>query len=750
MEERFRDRSLSAEIRTKDLLGRMTIREKIGQIVKLDGFQSYERNSRGEYSLTREYCETVERWPIGSLYGLLRADWWTRRDWETGVPPERMTDVVNLFQKHCLDHSRLGIPLYLAEEAPHGLMALGSSVFPTGLGMGGSWDAALIRRIGEVIGEEARAAGVHAVYGPILDIAREPRWSRVEEDFSEDAFLTAQFGAEMVRGLQSRGIVATLKHFVAHGSPEGGHNQASAHLGMIELYNCQLRPFREAVRAGAGSIMSAYNDLDGLPCSGSRRLLTDLLRGELGYRGFVVADRSAIPLLERSRLAADPAEAAARAVKAGCDVDEGCLAYVTDGVLKALDRGILAEEDLDAAAGHLLRVKFECGLFEHPYAQGRPVEIFRSEAHCAVALEASRKALTLLKNDGTLPLRNLKTLAVIGPNSDHAMNQLGDYSAPQRPGDVISILSGIRKAAEKRGISILSSRGCGIRSLDRSAFSEALEAARNADAVVLVLGGCSTKYGSCMTRTETGAASPEILPPERSEKESGEGTDRASLDLLGVQMELFQRLKELGKPIVCVMVQGRPLNLSGLRNEAAALLLAWYPGMFGGQAVAEVLFGEYNPAGRLPISIPRCCGQLPVYYNPLGLRHDYVDCSAQPEFPFGYGLSYTTFRYSDLTVSGRRAAVTVENTGSRGGEEVVQFYLTDLASSIKRPIRELCAFERIDLAPGERRRVEVELSDEVLGYYNEDLRFVVEPGRFRIGAGGNSVDLLETEFVLER
>ena len=747
--ETFQNPALSAEQRTGDLLGRMTIREKIGQIVKLDGFRSYEWKNR-TCVLTEEYCEIVKRWPIGSMYGLLRADWWTMRNWENGIPPEQMTEVVNLVQRHFLNHSRLGIPLYLAEEAPHGLMALGSTVFPTGLGMGGTWDSRLIRRIGEVIGEEARAAGIHAVYSPILDIAREPRWSRVEEDFSEDAFLTARFGAEMVRGLQSRGIVSTLKHFVAHGSPEGGHNQASAHLGMIELYNCQLRPFREAIRAGAKSIMSAYHDLDGQPCSGSRRLLTDLLREKLGFRGFVVADRGAIPLLEHTRLAEDPAEAAARAIRAGCDADEGCLEYVTNGLLKALDRGILAEDDLNAAAGHILRVKFETGLFEHPYAEGRPVEIFRSASHEAVALEASRKAVALLKNDGILPLRNLKTLAVIGPNADHDMNQLGDYTAPQRSGDVITLLAGIRKEAAERGIQVLSSRGCGIRSLDRSGFSEALEAAGKADAVIYVPGGCSTKYGSCMIRTETGAASPEILSPEQSEKESGEGTDRASLDLMGVQMELFRHLKATGKPVICVMIQGRPLTLSELRSGAAALLLAWYPGIFGGQAVAEILFGKYNPAGRLPISIPRCSGQLPVYYNPSGKRRDYVDCSAEPEFPFGYGLSYTTFRYSDLAVHGRRVSVVLENTGAYDGEEVVQFYLTDLASSIKRPIRELCGFERIFLSAGEKRRVEFELSDEALGYYNEDLQFVVEPGRFRIAAGGSSVDLIETDFILEK
>ncbi len=743
----FRNPSLSPSRRTADLLGRMTVEEKIGQLVKLDGFRSYERVGDG-FQLREKFTSTVDRWVIGSMYGVIRADWWTERDWETGVPPARMNEVVNLFQHYVLEHSRLGIPLYIAEEAPHGLMALGTTVFPTGLGMGSTWDSGLIRRIGETIGAEARAAGVHAVYSPILDIVRDPRWSRAEENYSEDAYLTSRFGSAMVRGIVSQGITSTLKHFVAHGSPEGGHNQASSHLGMIELHNCQLRPFRDAIRAGAKSIMSAYSDVDGESSSGSYHLLTEILRDELGYEGFVVADRGAIPLLLHSRLAADEAEASARALKAGCDVDEGFLEFHTEGLLEALRRGLISEADLDVAAGRILKVKFEMGLFEHPYAEERPVEILRSAKHCSVALEAARKAMTLLKNNGVLPLRGCRKLAVIGPNADNAMNQLGDYSAPQLRESVITVLDGLRGEAREQEIEISYVRGCGIRSFDRSGFAQAREIAESADAVVLVLGGCSTKYGTEMKRTSSGAASPEILPPEKSEKESGEGTDRAELNLSGVQMELFRHLKESGKPVIVVLVQGRPLCIGELLEKADALLLAWYPGAFGGRAVAEVIFGKYNPAGRLPVSIPRCSAQIPVFYNPFKERDDYIDCPGSPELPFGFGLSFTTFSYQELKVQGRQVSVTVTNTGLRAGEEVVQFYLTDMASSVKRPIRELCAFERVFLEAGASRVVTAELTDDVLGYYNEKLQFVVEPGRFRIGVGGNSGNLMETEFVL--
>jgi len=733
----YQNPALTIEARVRDLLSRMTVEEKIGQLVKLDGFRSYERNESG-YCLTPEFKELTARYPIGSMYGLLRADWWTEKDWNSGVPPDRMPEVVNQFQHYILSHSRLGIPIYLAEEAPHGLMVLGSTVFPTGLGLGAACDAGLLNRIGRVIGAEAHATGIQAVYGPILDIARDPRWSRVEESFSEDAFLVSVCGREMVRGIVAEGVISTLKHYVAHGSSEGGHNMASCHLGMVELRNCQLRPFREAIHAGAQSVMSAYSDVDGLPSTGSRRLLTDILRNELGFDGFVVSDRGAIPLLHRNRLVADDAEASAMAIKSGCDVDEACEQHF-NGLLKAFHRGLIDQADLDRAAGRILRLKFEKGLFENPYRIDKPIDIFRNSKHLKIALEASRKAICLLKNEQHfLPLKSLGALAVIGPNADSPMNQLGDYSAPQRPGDVVTVLDGIRRVAEPEGIVIGYARGCGIRSLDRSGFAAAVELAKKSDAVVLVLGGCSTKYGSEMVRTATGAAMPAILSPEQSEKESGEGTDRSELRISGVQLELLQVLSETGKPIVVVLVQGRPLLLNKLAEKAVAVLLAWYPGMLGGQAIAEVLFGKYNPAGRLPISIPLGEGQLPVFYNPLSCRGNYVDGSAMPYLPFGFGLSFTTFAYRNLRVNGRTASVAVRNTGAMDGEEVVQFYLTSLKSSVMRPIRELCAFERIFLKAGEERMVDAMLTDDVLGYYDENGAFTVESGPLRLTVGGSS------------
>ena len=747
----YQNPALHVNDRIHDLLARMSVPEKIGQLVKLDGFRSYTRQGE-DYVLSGEFLDKIKKYPIGSLYGLIRADWWTEKDWNNGVPAEQMAKVQSLFQSTVMESSRWGIPLYVAEEAPHGLMALGATVFPTGLGLGSTWDKDLLLRIGRVIGTEARAAGVQTVYGPILDLARDPRWSRVEENYSEDPYLTSVFGVQMVKGITSARTVSTLKHFLAHGSPEGGHNSYPAHLGPIELYNGHLRPFRDAIKAGAKSIMSAYSTVDQEPSSGSYHLLTKILRDELHFDGFVVSDRGAICLLESQRLASDNAEACALALKAGCDVDEGNFDYVTDGLEKALVRGLITIQDLDVAVGRMLKVKFDIGLFETPFPTRNPAEILGCPAHHVVAHEASRKSLVLLKNNGILPLTNLRSLAVIGPNADNMMNQLGDYTAPQKRHEVYTVLDGLRQLSGTRGISIHYAPGCKVRHLDQSGFAGALAGAEKADAVVLVLGGSSTKYGTTMRRTDTGAAEvPAILGANDWDKESGEGTDRATLTQSGVQLELFRELCKTGKPVIVVLIQGRPLEVNEYMDQAAAVLMAWYPGMFGGLAVAEALLGDYNPGGRLPVSVPRHPGQLPVFYNHTTwncARADYVDMSGAPRLLFGYGLSYTTFAYSGLTIDGRTVSVTVHNTGARDGDEVVQCYLTDLKAMIVRPVIELAAFERIHLRAGETARVSLELGDEVLGYYDATLQFRVESGVFRIRVGGSLESALEAELVL--
>ncbi len=730
--------------RVEDLLARMTVAEKIGQLCKLDGFESY-RRSGNRFEITEKFQDTFATCPIGSMYGLLRADWWTRRDWASGVPPERMREVGGMFQRHVLEHSRLGIPLYLAEEAGHGLMALGMTVFPTGLGLGSCWDDDLLEQIGAAIGAEARSAGIAAVYAPLLDVIRDPRWSRAEENFSEDPLLTARAGAALIRGIVRHGIVATLKHFAGHGSPEGGHNSFTSHLGPVELRNCQLRPFRAAIRAGARSVMSAYSDVDGEPATGSYRLLTEILRDELGFDGFVVSDRGAIMRLVSNRLAGDQAEASARAIRSGCDVDEGFLELHRDGLLEALARGLIREDDLDRAAGRLLKVKFEIGLFEHPYPPETVAIAEVTRANRPLTLTAALKSMTLLKNNGILPLRHIRKLALIGPNADHVMNQLGDYTAPQRADDVVTLRDALAERAAAGQFELAYAPGCRIRHDDDSGFAAAERAARDCDAIVLVLGGASTMYGNAVTRSETGAAViAEILDDAVCDKESGEGTDRGTLHFLGAQTALFRRLRQLGKPLIAVLIQGRPLWSDEVMEQADAVLLAWYPGMAGGEAIARCLFGEYNPAGRLPLSIPRHPGQIPVFYNTMNPRPEYLDLPGAPALEFGFGLSYTTFAYEDLRVADGVISVRVANTGTVAGEEVVQFYLTDLVASIQRPWKELCGYQRIFLAPGESRRVSCPLTAEQLGFYDSNGQWRCEAGEFRIYAGGSLRHAVET------
>ena len=720
----YRNPELSPEERTKDILSRMTVEEKIGQLVKLDGFRSY-RIENGKFTVLDSWLEFMDRYPAGTMSVLLRADWWTGINWTNGITPDRAREAVTTFQKLTLEKSRLGIPLYIMEEASHGLMALGTTVFPTGIGLGSMWDADLMERIGKVVGRETASTGVQATHGPVLDVIGDVRWSRVEENYSEDPFLTSVYAERYVRGLRSEGTEPTLKHFCGHGSPEGGHNSAPVHAGPVEMFNFQLRPFRDAIAAGAHSVMSSYNCVDGEPVTGSRHYLTEVLREKFGFDGFVVSDRGAIQRLKYQRVCRDDAECSALALKAGCDVDNGHWESHAEGLKLALDRGLVSMEDLDQAAGHVLKQKFRLGLFENPFPGGDPVRIFRSPDHCETALEASRKSLVLLKNNGILPLRQIKKLAVIGPNADNPMNQIGDYSAPQREGDVITPLAGIRKMAGERNVTLSYSPGCRIRKMDRSLFPEALALAQDSDVILFFPGGSSTKYGSAMTRTATGAAVSQVLSPEESEKESGEGTDRAALNYSGVQLELFRELLKLGKPIVVVPIQGRPLLMNEFSERADALILAWYPGMSGGRAIAEALFGVYSPSGRLPVSLPRAEGQLPVNYNALEKRPDYVDLTSEPLYPFGFGLSYTEFSCKDLRLEGRTLSLDVTNTGKREGETVVQFYLTALDAPVQRPHRELIGFRRVRLAPGEACTVALALTEKMLGCCDRsgDLRF---------------------------
>lgn len=743
----YRDASLSPEERTEALLAQMTLEEKVGQLICPLGWPMYEKDAEGEVGISDRYRRFIDEEHGGMLWATFRADPWTKKTLETGLNPQLAARTYNELQRYAMTHSRLGIPILLAEECPHGHMAIGTTVYPTSIGLASTWDPQTIERIGRAIAVELRAQGGQIGYGPVIDLAREPRWSRVEETYGEDVYLTSQMAAAMVRGASprhngfDRGIVSTLKHFVAYGIPEGGHNGNPSSVGERDLRENFLPPFQAAIDEGALSVMTSYNAIDGIPSTSNGHLLRDLLRGEWGFDGFVVSDLESIDgLVASHHVAEDRQQAGELALEAGVDVDLGANCYPL--LVKAVREGRIDERLVDEAAARVLRLKFELGLFDHPYVDEQQVAgSVRTPEHVALAREAARKSVVLLENNGVLPLSKTCRVAVIGPNADNMYNQLGDYTAPQERSNVQTVLDGIRDAIGRDRV--VYARGCAIRDLQQADIAEAVRAARAADVAVVVVGGSSAR--DFRTRyIDTGAAV--VDATSVSDMEAGEGFDRATLTLLGRQQELLEAVRRVGKPMVVVYIEGRPLDKRWASEHADALLTLWYPGQAGGAALADVLFGDYNPAGRLPVSVPREVGQLPVYYNkknPEG--HDYVEVSRKPLYAFGYGLSYTCFEYDNLQVEvdGRRVDVSFDlhNVGERDGEEVAQLYVSDLTASVVRPCKQLRGFERVAVPAGGSTRVHFTLDEEAFALYDREMRRVVEPGSFRIAVGASSEDI---------
>ena len=739
----YQDASLTIDQRVENLLSRMTIEEKVGQLVCLMGWDSYERNGK-KVAVSDKFRHEIDSLHVGMYWAVFRADPWTQKTLDNGLNPALAAEAANAMQRYAIEHSRLGIPIFLAEEAPHGHMAIGSTVFPTGLGMAATWNPQLMEQAGAVMGKEIRLQGGHISYGPVLDLAREPRWSRVEETMGEDPYLSGEMGAAMATGLGGGNLsmpystIATLKHFIAYGTTEGGQNGARSIVGPRELKQVFLPPFKRAIEAGAMSVMTSYNSLDGVPCTSNKELLTNVLRGEWGFdRGIVVSDLFSIDGLRGTHhTAASSQEAGIQALLAGVDVDLGgnCFSKLVD----AVKQGKVSEDAINTAVKHVLRLKFEMGLFENPYVNGKMAQKeVHNDAAVATAKQTAMESITLLKNDGILPLSKDIKVAVVGPNADNVYNMLGDYTAPQADGKVVTVFNGIKALIGEA--SCVYAKGCAVRDTQDSDIPAAVAAAEKVDVVVAVVGGSSARDFKT-SYEDTGAAS--SVQQFVSDMECGEGFDRATLDLLGRQMELLDALKKTGKPLVVVYIEGRPLNKNWADENANALLTAYYPGEQGGNAIADVLFGDYNPAGRLPVSVPRHMGQLPVYYNkPVPAAHDYVEMSAQPLYPFGFGLSYTTFEYSDLTIEGLDATFKVTNTGKCKGDEVVQLYLNQGLSSVVQPERQLKAFKRITLEPGETRTVTLHLDYDDLAIVDANMKWTVEPGTYHILIGSSSNDI---------
>ena len=746
---KYKDPELSCDERVEDLLSRMTLEEKIAQMQCL-----WRRRADTLLDAAGRFDAAKARAAFADGRGLGHVA--RPSDAGEGLTARQMAELTNDMQRFFIETSRLGIPVMFHEECLHGLAARESTSYPQPIGLAATFDPDLVERVYATTAAEARARGTHQALTPVVDVAREPRWGRVEETFGEDPYLVARMGVAAVRGFQGnatfadkRHVIATLKHFAAHGQPESGMNCAPVNVSMRVLRETFLSTFRAAVQeAGALSVMPSYNEIDGVPSHASRWLLEDVLRGEWGFRGFTVSDYFAISeLYDRAEtfghhVASDAKDAARLAVQAGVDVE----LPDPDGyphLASLVHEGTISESVIDDRVRPILRAKILLRLFDDPYVDPAEAErLVREPSHRQLALEAARKTITLLKNDTSiLPLRPAAgmTLAVIGPNADRVM--LGGYSGVPLHAD--TLLSGIR-ARVPANVDVLHHEGCRITiggswnqdevtaadpDENRRMIRDAAAVAARAGAVILAIGD--------------------------NEQTSREGWalnhlgDRASLDLVGQQDELIDAIAATGKPIVALLFSGRPASVRNLAEKADAILELWYLGQESGRAVAEVLFGDVNPGGRLPITIPRSVGHVPAYYNHKpSARRGYLFDSIAPLFPFGFGLSYTTFAYSHLRLErseigmgeSGRAFIDVTNTGTVHGDEVVQLYIRDVVSSVTRPVKELKGFQRISLAPGQTRTVAFDITPEQLAFYDIDMIFRVEPGEFRLMVGSSSRD----------
>ena len=762
----YKDRCLSIDIRLSDLLSRMTLEEKVGQLLCPLGWEMYEIHG-SEVHPSEKFKQLIKERNVGMLWATYRADPWTKKTIANGLNPELAAKAGNALQKYVMENTRLGIPMFLAEEAPHGHMAIGTTVFPTGIGMAATWSPELVKEVGHVIAKEIRSQGGHISYGPVLDLTRDPRWSRVEETFGEDPVLSGILGASMVDGLgggnlsQKYATIATLKHFLAYAVPEGGQNGNYASVGIRDLHQNFLPPFRKAIDSGALSVMTSYNSIDGIPCTSNHYLLTQLLRNEWKFCGFVVSDLYSIEGIHESHFVALTKEnAAIQSVTAGVDVDLGGDAYTN--LCHAVQSGQMDKAVIDTAVCRVLRMKFEMGLFEHPYVDPKiAAKTVRRKEHIELARKIAQSSITLLKNENSiLPLsKTINKVAVIGPNADNRYNMLGDYTAPQEDSNVKTVLDGILTKLSPSRVEYV--RGCAIRDTTVNEIEQAIEAARRSEVVIVVVGGSSARDFKTSYK-ETGAAVAE--EGSVSDMECGEGFDRASLSLLGRQQELLESLQKTGKPLIVVYIEGRPLEKNWASEYADALLTAYYPGQEGGKALAEIITGKLSPSGKLPVSIEEKWEDNPVYgnyYDNRNVPHKRVQYAEgvfvgyrgydrngkQPLYPFGYGLSYSSFEYSNLSVEktgGSRVTVSfdIKNTGKMDAAEAAQVYVRDVECSVPRPLKELKGYDKVYLKKGETKRVRILLDEEAFAYYDvESHRFVVEKGTFEILAGPSSADL---------
>lgn len=752
----YRDASQPTAVRARDLLTRMTLAEKVAQ---LGSVWVYQVLKEGRFDPQK--ADGLFKEGIGQI---------TRVAGASSLNPAEAANAANAIQRYLVEQTRLGIPALVHEECCSGYMARDATCFPQIIGVASTWAPDLVEAMADVVRQQMRAAGAHQGLSPVLDVTRDPRWGRVEETFGEDPYLVSQMGVHFVRGLQGanwqEGVIATAKHFVGYGLTEGGMNWTPAHIPPRELREVFLRPFEAAVKeANLQSLMNAYHELDGVPCAASKELLTDILRDEWGFDGVVVSDYFAVEQLERAHGISDNKQDSARlALSAGIDMELPSTDCYGAPLFTAVREGKIDEAAVNQSVSRVLEMKFKLGLFENPYVDAaRAAAVFDTPAQRQLARTIAQKSIVLLKNEGDLlPLpQNLNAIAVIGPQANNARHLLGDYAYPchieslqemTKAGQnsfnipvpdsvelvdnfvaIRPILAAIKEKVTA-GTAVHYAPGCELTGDDRSGFAEAVAAAAQSDVALVFVGEKSGLTNDCTC---------------------GESRDRADINLPGVQEELVQAVAATGRPVIVVLLNGRPLSINWIAENIPAIVEAWLPGEEGAEAVADVLFGDANPGGKLPITFPRAVGQIPIYYGhkPSGGRShwkgEYVDLSNKPLWPFGFGLSYTRFELSNLQVDKRamkadeavQISLTVANKGARDGDEVVQLYVWDKVACVTRPLKELQGFQRISVPAGDCRTVTFTLHADQLRFYDGAMRQIVEPGTIQLMVGTSSADI---------
>jgi len=705
------------------VLAIMTLEEKVGQLTLFTS-----DNDVTGPTIRENYKEDILAGRVGAIFNAFGAVY-TRK-----------------LQEIAVKETRLGIPLLFGYDVIHGHR----TIFPMPLGEAASWDLEAIQKSARIAADEASAEGLHWTFAPMCDIARDPRWGRMVEGAGEDVYLGSKIAAARVKGFQGDGIgslnsvMASVKHFAAYGAAQAGRDYHTTDMSDRVLREVHLPPYKAAIDAGAATVMTSFNEIDGVPATGSKYLMTDILRKEWNFKGFVVSDYTSIMEMIAHGIAEDASAAAALAIEAGVDMDMQA-GFFNDALVKLVKEGKVKESLIDEAAHRILKKKFELGLFDDPYRYSNP-EREKATVMKPEFLEASRdvarKSIVLLKNDKQLlPLsKNIKRLAVIGPLANARKEMIGSWSAAGDWAKAVTLLEGI-KAGVSPSTQVLYAKGSNIHDDSTTYFAKAIQTAKQADVVVLALG-----EGAWMT---------------------GEAASRASLDLPGVQQRLVEEIQKTGKPVIVILMNGRPLTINWIDKNIPAILETWFLGTQAGHAIADVLFGDYNPSGKLPVTFPRSVGQIPIFYSmkntgrPMDPTNKYtskyLDESNDPLYPFGYGLSYTTFEFGEIVLSSSAmtsrdelvVSCKVTNRGKYAGEEVVQLYLRDKVGSVTRPVKELKGFQKLSFQPGESKNVEFRITNADLSFYRKDMSFGSEPGSFEIYVGGNSRDVKKAEFVLK-